>query len=124
MLAPSLATSLLIVAVILVGPWGLLRSSVAISLDRVPQAIVPHEVDTALLALPAVTRVHDLHIWPMSTTEVALTCHLVMPDGCPGDAFLHNASAMLHNQFEIGHSTMQVERDEHEVCAQAPAAAV
>lgn len=114
------ATSLVIVAVILVGTWGLLRSSVAMSLDRVPEGIAPAEVDSALMALPGVTRVHDLHIWPMSTTEVALTCHLVMPDGCPGDPFLHDASAMLHDRFEIGHSTIQVERDEHEACSLAP----
>ena len=118
------ATSLVIVAVILIGTWGLLRSSVAMSLDRVPEGIAPHEVDSALMALPGVTRVHDLHIWSMSTTDVALTCHLVMPDGCPGDSFLHDASAMLHDQFEIGHSTIQVERDEHEACALAPATVI
>jgi len=118
------ATSLVIVAVILIGTWGLLRRSVGMSLDRVPEGIAPGDVDKALADLPGVTRVHDLHIWSMSTTEVALTCHLVMPDGCPGDAFLHDASAMLHNRFEIGHSTIQVERDEAEACLQAPADAV
>ena len=56
----------------------------------------------------------------MSTTEVALTCHLVMPAGCPGDAFLHDTSAMLHDRFEIGHTTIQVECDEHEACVLAP----
>lgn len=118
------ATSLVIVAVIIIGTWGLLRSSVAMSLDRVPDGIAPAEVDSALMGLPGVTRVHDLHIWPMSTTEVALTCHLVMPDGCPGDSFLHDASSMLHDQFEIGHSTIQVERNEHEACVLAPATVV
>jgi cobalt-zinc-cadmium efflux system protein len=115
------ATSLVIVAVILIGTWGLLRRSLGMSLDRVPEGIAPADVDRALADLPGVTRVHDLHIWSMSTTEVALTCHLVMPDGCPGDAFLHDASAMLHSRFEIGHSTIQVERDEAEACLQAPA---
>lgn len=118
------ATSLAIVAVILVGTWGLLRSSVTMSLDRVPNGIAPAEVNAALLALPGVTRVHDLHIWPMSTTDIALTCHLVMPAGCPGDSFLHDASAMLHSEFEIGHSTIQIEQDEHNACALAPAAVV
>ena len=114
------ATSLVIVAVILVGTWGLLRSSVAMSLDRVPEGIAPAEVDSALMALPGVTKVHDLHIWSMSTTDIALTCHLVMPEGCPGDSFLHDASQMLHDHFEIGHSTIQVEQDEHEACSLAP----
>lgn len=114
------ATSLMIVAVIFVGTWSLLRSSVAMSLDRVPESIAPAQVQAALIALPGVIKVHDLHIWSMSTTEVALTCHLVMPDGCPGDSFLHDTSAMLHDRFEIGHATIQVERDEHEACLLAP----
>ncbi len=118
------ATSLVIAVVILAGTWGLLRQSVEMALDRVPGEIVPRDVDAALAALPGVTRVHDLHIWPMSTTETALTCHLVMPAGCPGDHFLRDASAMLHDRFEIGHATIQVERDENEACAQAPASVV
>lgn len=118
------ATSLIIVAIIVIGTWGLLRTSLAMSLDRVPPGISPAKVEAALGGLPGVTRVHDLHIWPMSTTEVALTCHLVMPAGCPGDAFLHDASAMLHDRFGIGHATIQVERDEAEACLLAPAEAV
>ena len=118
------ATSLVIVAVILFGTWGLLRSSVAMSLDRVPERIAPSEVDAALMALKGVTKVHDLHIWSMSTTDAALTCHLVMPAGCPGDAFLHDAAQMLHDRFEIGHSTIQIERDENEACVLAPATVV
>ncbi len=114
------ATSLVIVAVILIGTWGLLKDSVNMSLDRVPESIAPGDVEAALIALPGVTRVHDLHIWSMSTTEVALTCHLVMPGGVPGDAFLHETAAMLHDKFEIGHSTIQIECDEGDACLLEP----
>ena len=114
-------TSLIVIAVILVGTWGLLRRSVAMALDRVPEHIPPTDVIDALEALPGVTRVHDLHIWSLSTTEVALTCHLVMPAGCPGDAFLRSIRDLLHHRFAIGHSTIQVERDTIEQCAPLPA---
>ena len=114
------ATSIVIVIVILVGTWGLLRSSLAMSLDRVPEGITPKEVEEALTDLPGVKRVHDLHIWSISTTDTSLTCHLVMPGGCPGDHFLHDASAMLHDRFQIGHSTIQVEQNEDDACLQAP----
>jgi cobalt-zinc-cadmium efflux system protein len=116
-------TSLIVVAVILVSTWGLLRRSVNMALDRVPEHIPPADVIDALRGLPGVTRVHDLHIWSLSTTDVALTCHLVMPAGCPGDAFLRSVSDLLHDRFEIGHSTIQVERTYIEQCAEAPAAA-
>jgi cobalt-zinc-cadmium efflux system protein len=118
-------TSLVVVAVILIGTWGLLRDSINMSLDRVPDGIAPSEVEAALVALPGVTIVHDLHIWSMSTTESALTCHLVMPAGCPDDAFLHDTSEMLRANFSIDHSTIQVERDDRDgACAQAAAEAV
>jgi len=61
--------------------------------------------------LPGVTGVHDLHIWPMSTTETALTAHLVLPDGHPGDAFLHDVAESLHDHFDIEHATIQIECD-------------
>lgn len=110
------AASLIVVLVILAGTWGLLRSSLGMALDRVPEGIAPAEVDAALTALDGVTRVHDLHVWSLSTTDIALTCHLVMPAGCPGDAFLHDATAMLNHRFRIRHATIQVERNEDEVC--------
>lgn len=113
--------SLVIVAIIVIGTWGLLRDSVALSLDKVPENIVPEDVRTALSSLSGVTRVHDLHIWPMSTTEVALTCHLVIPAGHPGDAFLHDAAAMLRERYEIVHATIQVELNDEEACLLAPA---
>jgi cobalt-zinc-cadmium efflux system protein len=113
-------TSLVVVAVILVGTWGLLRRSVNMALDRVPEHIPPAEVVAELEALAGVTRVHDLHIWSLSTTDAALTCHLVMPDGVPGDRFLREVSSRLHHRFGIGHTTIQIERDYVRQCAGAP----
>lgn len=110
------ATSLAVVTVVLVGTWGLLRRSVNMALDRVPEHIVPAAVISLLEHLPGVARVHDLHIWSLSTTEVALTCHLVMPGGCPGDEFLSGVSNALREQFGIGHATLQVERAFIEQC--------
>jgi cobalt-zinc-cadmium efflux system protein len=113
-------TSLAIVVMIFLGTWRLLRDSVAMSLDRVPEGISPDEVEAAILALPGVTKVHDLHIWSMSTTETALTAHLEMPAGCPGDAFLHDTCLALRERFHIHHSTLQIER-EAASCALEPA---
>jgi cobalt-zinc-cadmium efflux system protein len=101
--------SLVIAALIFWQTWGLLRESVEMSLGAVPRGIDFDRVDEALCGLPGVVRVHDLHIWPMSTTEPVLTAHLVMPSGQPGDAFLSGARAMLHDRFGIGHATLQVE---------------
>jgi cobalt-zinc-cadmium efflux system protein len=108
------AVSILIALVVLAGTWGLLRDSVSMSLDAVPAGIDPHAVDGALGALGGVAAVHDLHIWPMSTTEIALTCHLIMPAGHPGDAFLHRTAAMLHDHFRISHATIQIETGKEE----------
>jgi cobalt-zinc-cadmium efflux system protein len=102
------ATSLVIVAVIVWGTWGLLRDSTAMSLDAVPSNIDPVAVREYLETQPGVTQVCDLHIWPMSTTEVALTCHLVMPAGYPGDAFLLQATHHLDEKFNIHHTTIQI----------------
>ena len=118
------AVSLVIVAVITWGTWGLLRDSVSMSLDAVPSHIPHGEVEAALVALPGVSLVHDLHIWPISTTEIALTAHLVLPNGHPGDDFLHDASGMLEQRFGIAHSTLQVETSPDTHCKQASADAV
>ena len=103
------AVSLAVAALILWQTWGLLRETVEMSLDAVPRGIDYDAVAAALRALPGVSRIHDLHIWPMSTTEPVLTAHLHMPGGTPGDAFLESAQAMLRERFGIGHATIQVE---------------
>jgi cobalt-zinc-cadmium efflux system protein len=111
--------SLFIVAVIFAGTWRLLRDSVSMSLDAVPPGIEPAAVEASLAALPGVTLVHDLHIWPMSTTEVALTCHLVMPGHIPTDGFLRGASDMLMARHDIHHCTIQIETQTEVDCDQA-----
>jgi len=110
------ATSLLIVLVIGWGTWGLLRDSVKMGLLAVPDSIDERAVRSCLAELPGVAAVHDLHIWPMSTTETALTAHLVMPGGHPGDGFLHDVAHELEERFEIGHATVQVETGGVEHC--------
>ena len=101
--------SLVIAAIIFWQTWGLLHETVEMSLAAVPRGLDYDTVTAALEALPGVARVHDLHIWPMSTTEPVLTAHLVVPGGHPGDAFLASARTMLHDRFHIGHATLQVE---------------
>jgi cobalt-zinc-cadmium efflux system protein len=101
--------SLAIAALIFWGTWGLLRDSVAMSLDAAPPNVPMPEVLAFLQACDGVADVHDLHVWPMSTTETALTAHLVMPQGHPGDAFLRETCEALRRKFGIGHSTLQVE---------------
>lgn len=103
------AVSLIIAAVIFVGTWGLLRDSVNLALDAVPEAIDVAQVQAYLSSLPGVREVHDLHIWGMSTTETVLTAHLVMPDGSEGDALLARACRELHDTFGIIHPTLQVQ---------------
>ena len=109
-------TSLIIVAIIGVGTWGLLRDSVKLALLAVPDSIDEAAVRGYLAGLPGVAAVHDLHIWPMSTTETALTAHLVMPGGQPGDAFLHDIAHALEHDFHIGHATVQVETGAEHDC--------
>ena len=117
------AMSLVIVAVITVGTWGLLRDSVTMSLDAAPPGIDPAAVLAFLKGRDGVAEVHDLHIWPMSTTETALTAHLVMPNGHPGDAPMRMLASQLEERFGISHPTIQIEL-EPGLCPLAPAHAV
>ncbi|TPG42828.1 cation transporter [Sphingomonas koreensis] len=110
-------TSLVIAALIFWQTWGLLRESVEMSLAAVPRAIDYDAVGEALRGLPGVADTHDLHIWPMSTTDTVLTAHLLMPAGHPGDAFLASAQDMLQHHFAIGHATLQIEVDPGCYCA-------
>ena len=103
------ALSLVVVAVILRGSWGLLREAVALSLDVVPARIDIDVVTTWLAARPGVASVYHLHIWPMGTADTALTVHLSMPGGHPGDAAMAMLAHDLQQTFGIGHATIQVE---------------
>ena len=103
------AASLLIVATIFVGTWGLLRDSVKLALHAAPENVNPADVRRYLAGLPGVGEVHDLHIWAMSTTETALTVHLVMPGGHPGDEFFTAVVHHIEHAFQIGHVTIQIE---------------
>jgi cobalt-zinc-cadmium efflux system protein len=113
-------TSLVISAVIVWGTWSLLRDSMAMSLSAVPPGIDPASVRAYLEKCAGVVQVHDLHIWPMSTAEVALTCHMVIPAGQPGDDYLMEIAHHLKEQFGIHHTTLQVETDLSSACALAP----
>ena len=113
--------SLVVSAVIVFGTWGLLKSAIGLALDAVPEGLDAAAVRAHLLALPGVAGLHDLHIWGMSTTETALTCHLIMPDGHPGDAVLNEIAQQLHHRFGIQHTTIQIElADSEEACALTP----
>ena len=112
--------SLVICAVILWSTIGLLRSSLRMSLHAVPSGISVEAVRDFLRKQPGVARIHDLHIWPISTTETALTCHVVMPSGHPGDQFLVETSHRLAHDFAIGHATLQIETSEDTLCVLAP----
>ncbi|HWH90306.1 MAG TPA: cation diffusion facilitator family transporter [Candidatus Binatia bacterium] len=113
------AMSLVIVAVIAIGTWGLLRESIRLALLAVPEGVELERVEHYLASLPDVTAVHDLHIWPMSTTQTALTAHLEMPNGSGGDEFLHNVCQHLHDEFRIEHCTIQIEQNA-KACSLAP----
>jgi cobalt-zinc-cadmium efflux system protein len=113
-------TSLVISIAIVAGTWSLLRDSVRLALHAVPEGIEIERVRDYLAGLSGVSEVHDLHIWAMSTTDTALTAHLVMPQGHPGDAFVAGISGQLQHQFDIGHATIQIEIDASHPCALAP----
>jgi cobalt-zinc-cadmium efflux system protein len=115
------SVSLVVAAIIVYGTWGLLKDSIRLALDAVPEGIDTAAVRLHLAALPGVAAIHDLHIWGMSTTETALTCHLVMPGGHPGDAALGLIARELDRRFSIHHATIQIElADSDEVCALTP----
>jgi cobalt-zinc-cadmium efflux system protein len=115
------AISLVVSAVIVIGTWGLVKSAFGLALDAVPEGIDAAAVRAHLLEIPGVIGLHDLHIWGMSTTETALTCHLVMPDGHPGDAMLNGIADQLHHRFGIHHATIQIElADTDEACVLTP----
>lgn len=103
------ATSLLVVAVVVWSTWGLLRQALDLALDAVPADVDPTAVHAYLAGLSGVVAVHDLHIWAMSTTETALTAHLVRQGGGVDDAWLATAARELRERFRIGHATLQVE---------------
>jgi cobalt-zinc-cadmium efflux system protein len=109
-------TSLVIVAVIAIGTWGLLRDSVNMSLQAAPPGLNPDEVADFLRGQEGVHGVHDLHVWPMSTTETALTVHLLVPAGYPGDSYTARVSSELKDKFGIDHATIQIETDAATPC--------
>src|SRR3954453_7407837 len=112
--------SLVIVAVIVWGTWGLLTESLAMAMSATPPQIDPGVVRDFLADRPGVVGIHDLHIWPMSTTETVLSAHLVMPGGHPGDAFLMHVAEELQHHHGIGHVTLQVETDPNTGCKLEP----
>ncbi|RJF88286.1 cation transporter [Oleomonas cavernae] len=116
--------SLGIALVIVLGTWGLLRESIDLALDAVPAGIDEQAVKAHLAALPGVTAVHDLHIWAMSTTETALTAHLVRPGHAVDDLFLGKVADELHGRFRIGHVTIQIEAGNGDPCRLEPAEVV
>ena len=115
------AVSLIVSAVIVIGTWGVMKSAMGLALNAVPEGVDIAAVRDHLLTVPGVSTLHDLHIWGMSTTETALTCHLLMPGGHPGDAVLNTVAQQLDQRFGIHHVTLQNElADSEEACALTP----
>jgi cobalt-zinc-cadmium efflux system protein len=103
-------SSLVIVAIILVGTWGLLRDSINLVLDAVPRGIDPAAVEDFLEQLPGVAEIHHLHVWGLSTTETACTAHVVKREPTLDDELLKTIAHELHERFGIEHTTIQFER--------------
>lgn len=117
------AVSLVIAGLIIWATWSLLRDSTAMALAAVPPGIDPEAVRAYLAGRPGVRGLHDLHVWPMSTTEVALTAHLVVAGPHPGNGFLRQVAEELRDRFGIAHATLQVEEAGGPACALGPACA-
>lgn len=116
------ATSLVIALLVILGTWGLLKDSVNLALHAVPESVDTEKVREYLSSVDGVTQIHDLHIWGMSTTETALTAHLVCPEGYPSDAQRNEICTELKEHFSISHSTLQFEMgDDDHPCELAPA---
>jgi len=113
------AVSLALVFIIAVGTWGLLWESVNMALHAAPIGVDPVEIEHFLRTRDGVEDIHDLHVWPMSTTETALTAHLLVPSGYPGDQFVADIALALRQAFAIDHATIQIEIDEEVPCALA-----
>lgn len=119
------ALSLVVAVLILTSTWSLLRRSLDLVLDAVPEGIDLDQVRAYLASLPCVREVHDLHVWPLSTTETALTAHLVMPGNACQPTFIADVCRALHERFAIAHATLQVDPEEAaDECRLAPACAV
>ena len=113
--------SLVVNAIIVLGTWSLFRDSLSMAMNAVPPGIDATKVEAHLAGQAGVAAVHDLHIWGMSTTQTALTAHLVMPAGYPGEEFLMTLAGEVSDRFGIGHATIQVEITETCACPLAPA---
>jgi cobalt-zinc-cadmium efflux system protein len=115
------AVSIVLAITILTGTWSLMKKSLDLMLDAVPEGIDPEKVKAFLGALPGVVEVHDLHIWALSTTETALTAHVVMPGSSQRPGFLSEVCSELRSKFDIDHSTLQIDpADAPAPCALAP----
>ena len=108
------AISIFIVVIIFIGTWGLLRNSVNLSIDAVPEGIDMSEIKDYLTSLKNVSCTHDLHVWALSTTETALTAHLVTTQDLMDNTFLIEIQKHLHDQFGIEHATIQIEKENSE----------